>query len=677
MKPLSSTALQSATAASDAAASLRTQTRLELQGEASGSPDSPDTRTKEVAWAASCPVGQSLPSSPPTLPPTLPAAAAAAAAAVTAANSRPDASLPTAAPAHSCAESLHTSSSAAPAAPLAAAPATAAAAAAATAAAATAPRSRPASGPTSPHRPTSASHHTPHAPLQSLLLALTLLAAACLPSSILACPSSSPTLVNNGLLNNRCPSHRFMNATSVCTFNVFCYGPTLNTLQFTAIDMSVCLSHSIDVNPSTGVAFCASDNPFPPPVPSPPPTPPPPRSPPPTPPPQLLCHPSAHHPAPPIPTVSLPAAPEPTPTHTAWSAHTVSAPPSAEPTATLAATAVPTASQPTSSNSSIAQPPANTQPPTHDASLHHGQLPALGPNHPAQAQLDSISQSLAALTMLPVGSTNASIQAGFATAVYMLTPSSLRRRQLSSCQTCTATLEVALQAALCAQLFLSNCSTVIVECVKTFQTQQVVHFIPQCDALSRTCGMQLAAQFQLGNYDNTAFLLGLLSSSLSVTGYTVADPVASCIGRSAGLSILFHNTLSTPISVQSSDVQSQVALQLGLPISQVITTSYFVTTPTASSSCSRSPRLGKLCGPSASAGIAGIVLGLTVVVALVGGAFYYNTVRVNKVVTVNDFNWARKYSHIIPNTNVVNASPYLASNQVYDPYINRGTAVYR
>lgn len=33
--------------------------------------------------------------------------------------------------------------------------------------------------------------------------------------------------------------------------------------------------------------------------------------------------------------------------------------------------------------------------------------------------------------------------------------------------------------------------------------------------------MQLAAQFQLGNYDTTAFLLGLLSSSLSVTGYTV------------------------------------------------------------------------------------------------------------------------------------------------------------
>ncbi|MEW5312008.1 MAG: hypothetical protein WDW38_003672 [Sanguina aurantia] len=189
-----------------------------------------------------------------------------------------------------------------------------------------------------------------------------------------------------------------------------------------------------------------------------------------------------------------------------------------------------------------------------------------------------------------------------------------------------------LQAALCAQLFLLNCATVIVECVKTFQTQQVVHFIPQ-----------LAAQFQLGNYDTTAFLLGLLSSSLSVTGYTVADPLASCIGRSAGLNILFNNTLSTPISVQSSDVQSQVALQLGLPISQVITTSYFVTAPAASSSCSRSPRLGKLCGPSASAGIAGIVLGLTVVVVLVGGAFYYyyNTVR------------------------------------VYDPYIHQGTAVYR
>lgn len=54
-----------------------------------------------------------------------------------------------------------------------------------------------------------------------------------------------------------------------------------------------------------------------------------------------------------------------------------------------------------------------------------------------------------------------------------------------------------------------------------------------------------------------------------------------------------------------------------------------------------------------------------------------HVLQVNKVVTVNDFNWARKYSHIIPNTNVVNASPYLASNQVYDPYINRGTAVYR
>lgn len=44
---------------------------------------------------------------------------------------------------------------------------------------------------------------------------------------------------------------------------------------------------------------------------------------------------------------------------------------------------------------------------------------------------------------------------------------------------CPSPTFLCLQAALCAQLFLSNCSTVIVECVKTFQTQQVVHFIPQ------------------------------------------------------------------------------------------------------------------------------------------------------------------------------------------------------
>ncbi|MEW5312007.1 MAG: hypothetical protein WDW38_003671 [Sanguina aurantia] len=53
--PLSS-ASEPATAACAAAASLRTQPRLELQGNAPGSPDSPDTRSKEAAGAASDPV---------------------------------------------------------------------------------------------------------------------------------------------------------------------------------------------------------------------------------------------------------------------------------------------------------------------------------------------------------------------------------------------------------------------------------------------------------------------------------------------------------------------------------------------------------------------------------------------------------------------------------------------
>lgn len=111
------------------------------------------------------------------------------------------------------------------------------------------------------------------------------------------------------------------------------------------------------------------------------------------------------------------------------------------------------------------------------------EISLLVPITPTVLQLSKISSSLASSALLPDASVSTTILNSYATSVYTLTPlldaSSSTGRKLQSCPTCDAALERALQALLCSQQAISNCSTLLVECVKSYSTQQAVHFVPQ------------------------------------------------------------------------------------------------------------------------------------------------------------------------------------------------------